>query len=85
MSKAFCVPAQPNLSDKLGGCEFEVTPSESMFDVNMIASRWNICKRGVFRAVQRGELAPPVTIGRSARWFWGIFARRRKRSAKSVR
>ena len=68
MTKAFLISTQLNASEKLAECDVELIPGDDFFDVNMIASRWHISKRGVYRVVQRGELAPPMTIGRSARW-----------------
>ncbi len=42
---------------------------DPMLDVTEVAQEFNICTRGVWRAVERGELSQPVRIGRCCRWF----------------
>ena len=40
-----------------------------LLDVKAVAQQMSICIRGVWRLVARGELPPPVRIGRCRRWF----------------
>ena len=47
----------------------------NLLDVMAVAHKFNISERSVWRAVQRGELLPPVRIGRCARWLPADIAR----------
>lgn len=42
---------------------------DALLDVNEVAQEFNICTRGVWRAVARGDLPPPARLGRCCRWF----------------
>jgi len=42
---------------------------ERLLNILAVAKRFDISCRGVWRAVARKELAPPVKIGRCSRWF----------------
>jgi predicted DNA-binding transcriptional regulator AlpA len=51
------------------GAESKMLGEQAMWNVNAIARRWGISKRGVWRGVNRGDLVQPIKLGRSARWF----------------
>jgi predicted DNA-binding transcriptional regulator AlpA len=54
--------------DKDQTTETQVSKKRLLDDL-ALAERFYISRRGVWRAVARKELAPPVKIGRCSRWF----------------
>jgi len=48
--------------------ETQISKKRLLDDLDL-AKIFYISRRGVWRAVARGELAPPVKIGRCSRWF----------------
>jgi predicted DNA-binding transcriptional regulator AlpA len=58
---------------------------DKLFGVKAVAETFNICSRGVWRMVSRGELPQPVHVGRSARWFASDIERYMERLREGVR
>jgi predicted DNA-binding transcriptional regulator AlpA len=42
---------------------------DRLLDVAVLAERFNVSNRTIWRLVAQGALPPPVKIGRCARWF----------------
>ena len=55
-------------STERGDSESENILNNRWLDVKRVAKHFDMSTRGVWRAVARGELMPPIKIGRCARW-----------------